>query len=1210
MNGFWKNKWIQRGACALLCIGMLLAAFLADGGESLGPKAPQPGEQQSLELLTGGESAAQTTGTGGTSASDSAGPGSGGEGDDPAPDTPPDPDGTQDPAPVTPEPDNTQTPGDAPDPDSGDAPQPSASDAQDPGQTNGTAVGTDEPGSLDTPDDTGTQGGDDSTLDLGAVFTWQKYGREDSTVVCDPGGRVRRTVLWNQVPGGRLEYEVALFGDDAIYAELDSLRFSEGNGRAQELDPFGRVTLERREDGARNYTFTVTARVEKPGENGQSRTETVTFTFVIRYQDGLDLELELDWIRSGSLSTLTVAADGAARRTVLGSELTEGAFRYSFSLAGESATDAELLSAEYSADGGEGGALDTESGTLTLTPGADGTREYTLLITALVDDGGEERTVTFTVTLDYQAGVDLRLILTWQYRGVTPRTAECQPDSRAALTIKQNQLSRGELLYALDLEGESAPGARLLSASLEGPGGSQDLSDRGSATLSLPEGQTESAYVLRARALLEDTGREVSFTFRLTYTADAAMTMEYTLLTEGQSQTVTLSCENGRTVTAERIYSDQLTEDTLPVSFLLAGEGMTIERITLYQSGSGRERTLAQSPGSLWNGEALLLTDGEREGENRFTVSARDGEGTAYTFTFHLPFIRRGDKTIVIDTNLPEDRTIRNETDYDLRIRARTVETDGSVFAVIRANGVTLTLDGEKLEYTGASGEWLQYKLYAKNPPEGDDNTHVLVIHARDDYGNETTETIELLGQRTEDGQKIGTAHIYIDMSTLGLGTTSRIAYDVLSGEPISYVVAKAVWGYDAGEPYGTARETFGWDESDCSYGGKLDQGFYLAAMGDGSDLSTRAKALSGDWRDFGSTEEEILAAIDRRFGAGSGMAALWRCIYRNGIELRSWDDHHTVGEFDFTNGSGWLYQLDGEFYPGASMSDYTLQDGSVLVLRYTLAYGWDVSEGLDGNQGNTVGYCARAINGRIQVNHRVEDGVCVSCGLRMGDCTHDNAFYRDNGDGTCGLYCPDCGEYIQDLEPHDWAYSWEPGSEEHTMTCQNCGAVDTEEHEMYIVAGTDTATCTEPGTATFACDTCKMREERTTEPLRHATGGIWHPAAGGTEHFQTCKRCGEEIEGSRGTHEYRYDSTAKTWFCDVCDACHDDECGDGALEPVPDESSSTLRVYRCSHCGLTLEQEGDFTPEPDLPPPDPDPDPEGPEDPDASGGDPPEDGE
>ncbi|MCI5614672.1 MAG: phage terminase large subunit family protein, partial [Clostridia bacterium] len=626
--------------------------------------------------------------------------------------------------------------------------------------------------------------------------------------------------------------------------------------------------------------------------------------------------------------------------------------------------------------------------------------------------------------------------------------------------------------------------------------------------------------------------------------------------------------------------------------------------ITLYQSGSGRERTLAQSPGSLWNGEALLLTDGEREGENRFTVSARDEAGTAYTFTFHLPFIRRGDKDIVIDTNLPEDRTIRNETDYDLRIRARTMEADGSVFAVIRANGVTLTLDGEKLEYTGASGEWLQYKLYAKNPPEGDDNTHVLVIHARDDYGNETTETIELLGQRTEDGQKIGTAHIYIDMSALGLGTTSRIAYDVLSGEPISYVVAKAVWGYDAGEPYGTARETFGWDESDCSYGGKLDQGFYLAAMGDGSDLSIRAKALSGDWRDFGSTEEEILAAIDRRFGAGSGMASLWRCLYRNGIELRGWDDHHTVGEFDFTNGSGWLYQLDGEFYPGSSMSDYTLQDGSVLVLRYTLAYGWDVSEGLDGNQGNTVGYCARAINGRIQVNHRVEDGVCVSCGLRVGDCTHDNAFYRDNGDGTCGLYCPDCGDYVQDLQEHAWLYTWEPGSEEHTMTCQNCGASGTERHELR--AGEGTATCTEPGTALFTCDICGMAEERETPALGHETGDSWQIS--GQQHWKQCDRCHEELEGTRADHDYQYNAHSGTWICAECLAVHAWECGDDSLELVSETTS--LRVYRCSHCGLTLEQEGDFPPEPELPPPDPDPGPEGPEEPGDSGGDPPEDGE
>lgn len=1205
MNGFWKNKWIQRGACALLCIGMLLAAILAGGGESLGPKAPQTGEKQSLELLTGGDLAAQTTGTGGSTDSNANGPGPGGEGDDPTPDAPPDPDGTQDPAPVTPDPDNTQTPGEAPDPDSGDAPDPSTSDARDPGQTNGTTVGTDEPGSLDTPDDTGTQGGDDSELDLGAVFTWQKYGREDSTLVCDPGGRVRRTVLWNQVPNGRLEYDIALFGDDAMYGEIDSVLLSQGNGRGEEIDPFGRLTLERREDGARNYTFTVTARVEKPGENGQSRAETVTFTFVIRYQDGLDLELELDWTRSGSLSTLRVAADGAARRTVLGSELTEGAFRYSLSLAGESAPDAEILSAEYSADGGESGPLDTESGTLTLTPGADGTREYTLLITALVDDGGEDRTVTFTVTLDYQAGVDLRLILTWQYRGVTPRSAECQPDSSAALTIKQNQLSRGELLYALDLEGESAPQARLLSASLEGSGRSETLSQQGNVTLSLPEGQTESSYILRARALLEDTEREVSFAFRITYSADAAMTMEYTILAEGQSQTVTLTCENGRTATAERIYSDQLGEDTLPVSFLLTGEGMTIDRIELYQSGDGRTRTLAQSPGSLWSGEALLLTDGEREGENRFTVSARDGEGTAYTFSFHIPFIRRGDKDIVIDTNLPEDRTIRNETDYDLRIRARTVEADGSVFAVIRANGVTLTLDGEKLEYTGASGDWLQYKLYAKNPPEGDDNTHTLVIHARDDYGNEKTETYELLGQRTEDGQKIGTAHIYIDRSVLGLGTTSRISYDVLSGEPISYVVAKAVWGYDAGEPFGTAKETFNWDGSVCDYGGSLDRGFYLAAMGDGSDLSSRVKALSGDWRDFGSTEEEIFAAIDRRFGAGSGMASLWRCIYRNGIELRSWDDSHSLGEFDFTNGSGWLYQLDGDFYPGSSMSDYTLQDGSVLVLRYTLAYGWDVGAGMDGVQGNSVGYCARAINGRIQVDHQVEDGVCVCCGLRVGDCTHENAFWRDNGDGTCGLYCPDCEEYIQDLQGHEWSYSWEPGSAEHTMTCQNCGAVETEEHELHFDG--DTATCTEPGTAIVTCPICDMEEERVTDPLRHETGDSWQIS--GQQHWKQCSRCHEEQEGTRADHDYQYNSHSGTWICSKCLAVHAWECGDNSLELLSE--TSTLRVYRCGHCGLTLEEEGDFAPEPDLPPtdPDPDPDPE-PEEPGESGGDPPESGE
>ena len=56
----------------------------------------------------------------------------------------------------------------------------------------------------------------------------------------------------------------------------------------------------------------------------------------------------------------------------------------------------------------------------------------------------------------------------------------------------------------------------------------------------------------------------------------------------------------------------------------------------------------------------------------------------------------------------------------------------------------------------------------------------------------------------------------------------------------------------------------------------------------------------------------------------------------------------NSLGEFDFTQGSGWMYSVNGQ-YVGRSMSEVFPQDGDVVRLRYTLAYGKDVGLGMDG---------------------------------------------------------------------------------------------------------------------------------------------------------------------------------------------------------------------------------------------------------------------
>ncbi len=54
-----------------------------------------------------------------------------------------------------------------------------------------------------------------------------------------------------------------------------------------------------------------------------------------------------------------------------------------------------------------------------------------------------------------------------------------------------------------------------------------------------------------------------------------------------------------------------------------------------------------------------------------------------------------------------------------------------------------------------------------------------------------------------------------------------------------------------------------------------------------------------------------------------------------------SWQDG-SLGEFDFTDMSGWMFFVNGQ--PSeVGMSDCTVQDGDVISLRFSLAYGMDL---------------------------------------------------------------------------------------------------------------------------------------------------------------------------------------------------------------------------------------------------------------------------
>lgn len=883
-----------------------------------------------------------------------------------------------------------------------------------------------------------------------------------------------------------------------------------------------------------------------------------------------ELSLVLTW----NAKSIACAAGNTQAFSVSSYELNEDLFRFRVSLTGTQAQDAKIVNGISITESTQTAReLKWPSDSLIMNPAAGTDKEvYNFSFTVRT----AERDVFFRYKITYQKLPDVQLVFHWSEGRTWHELQPCKPEGTVSAKIKNNQLSGGALPYKLELTGKDAANARIWSVSYTSDandGGNLTCPD-GSLPMKIPEGETSNTYRIAVNVIANS--QNYHYEVVLYFGNDVTLQMRYTLLDGTQP---VILCENGKTKAADTVYDDQLAGDMLPYEMSIVGsdaDSVTITSVRCTQTGNGNKTI--DLTGSESEAVRLYLNH-EKTGQNNFTVEAHDNSGNQYTFKINIPYKPRGRDNVVIDLLRPyEGEEVPCGTVYNLKVKAWSEDTDGNKISNIPAAGtdefITVELLDEDAETVieripsksiGANGYW-EYDLIPPIPEIGDEKQYYLRVYAEDAYGNHHAELRGFTGKRREAGQKIGEATIYVDMTVLGLGVTGPIYYDVLADEPISYVVAKAIMGMDTGEPFGAASNTLGWRGS---YAGTLDTGFYLQWL----DTDYYPDALEDStWP--GSTEEEVLAAIDARFRAGTGLATLWRCLYRNGLN-KSAGSGSRIGEFDYTSGSGWMYSLDGTYYPGQSMSAVYLKDGDVLTLRYTLAYGWDIGGGSD-NYGNIVGYCVTAINRDITPIHQMEevedpDGsihyVCHCCGL-IEDCTHEHTTYKDLEDGTHILFCEDCKTAIGDPQLHNWTYA--AGDTEDNHVCAECGA--TEQHFWKEVEGTNTATCTEPGVRTVRCSVCGMEKEEEVEAKGHTTDNMWVTPPWG--HYQKCSVCEEEI--NRGDHEYVYESGTnwEDYICRICDASHGWVC-DGT--PTIKEATCQRIVYHCDSCGYDMTKPGTF---------------------------------
>lgn len=872
-----------------------------------------------------------------------------------------------------------------------------------------------------------------------------------------------------------------------------------------------------------------------------------------------ELSLVLTWNAKG----IACAAGNTQAFSVSSYELNEDLFRFRVSLTGTQAQDAKIVNGISITESTQTAReLKWPSDSLIMNPAAGTDKEvYNFSFTVRT----AERDVFFRYKITYQKLPDVQLSFTWRGTGNHKGTLLCMPSGSVVDKIKSNQLAGGRISYEMKLVGSDAEsaGAKILSASYisDETDKSGDLNYRdgqGLLDIEMPAGETSNTYRISVSALAN--GHTAHFKVILHVGNDVTLGMRYTLNDGSQGE---IFCQNKQSRTADTVYDNQLTEGSLQYELSVVGsdaEGVKITSVRCTQPSNGSIQTLEAS------GAASLSLNNGKTGQNNFTIEAEDDSGNQYIFKINVPYKHKGINCVEIVYEPDETHELINDTKNDLTVRAWSEYTGEREY--IRASGtdtiLRVELDGIEIDCTNTSGYYSGYDLYPSNPEIGDTNTHTLHIYSEDAYGNWGEKTLEYIGRRREPGQKIGEADIYVDMAVLGIKEVAHIRYDVLADEPISYVVAKAIMGMDTGEPFGAASDTLGWRGD---YGGTLDTGFYLRSL----NTDYHADALEDAvWP--GSTEEEVLEAIDARFGAGTGLAVLWRCLYRNGLN-KSAGSGSTFGEFDYTSGSGWMYSIGGSYYPGQSMSAVRLKDEDVLTLRYTLAYGWDIGGGSD-NYGNVVGYCVEGRNGKIYVNHRWEtaedpDGsvryVCRCCGM-VQDCPHAHMTYKDLEDGTHILLCEDCQAVIGDPLPHNWTY--DAGDTEDSHVCAECGAA--EQHFWKEVEGTNTATCTEPGVRTLRCSVCGMEKEEEAEAKGHTLDNRWNHTA--LEHYQKCSTCGEEF--GCGNHEYTYSEDWDDYECRICHVLHEEICG-GAL--TIQEATCQRIVYHCDSCGYDMTKPGTF---------------------------------
>lgn len=229
---------------------------------------------------------------------------------------------------------------------------------------------------------------------------------------------------------------------------------------------------------------------------------------------------------------------------------------------------------------------------------------------------------------------------------------------------------------------------------------------------------------------------------------------------------------------------------------------------------------------------------------------------------------------------------------------------------------VTVKLNGEKIEPTWDDSEKTSYTLVFTKEGE-----NTVTVSASSDGGKKKELKYHITYKKAKNGEKIGSAVWSIEAFTIGCGY-------------IVYPVREAIYeGENASQQLLRILKNAGFT---AYYGGTVNEAFYLAYIADGTAESEK----------YNGYKRSDTPSKARKLSLTPSIPSMLRTHLKSSMTFYDPDDYKNwggyLGEFAFTNGSGWMYSVNNIF-PNVGFADTYLSDGDVVRVQYTLGYGADI---------------------------------------------------------------------------------------------------------------------------------------------------------------------------------------------------------------------------------------------------------------------------